>query len=90
MLSYSLGGQTQDARSAYIENARENEIISVEQIDNPARPGFKMRVIKLNRDNPIVKEILLENDLGGFSAPQIPIHYNRLQSLTAFKWYTER
>ena len=58
MLSYNLGGQTQDARSAYIENARENEIISIEQIDNPARLGFKMRVIKLNRDTPIVKEIL--------------------------------
>jgi hypothetical protein len=58
MLSYNLGGRTQDARSAYIENAREAEIVIIEQIDNPARPGFKMRVIKLNRDNPIVKEIL--------------------------------
>lgn len=58
MLSYNLGGQTQDARSAYIENARESEIITIEQIDNPARLGFKMRVIKLNRDTPLVKEIL--------------------------------
>lgn len=58
MLSYNLGGQTQDARSAYIENAREAEIINIDQIDNPARVGFKMRVIKLNRDNTIVKEIL--------------------------------
>ena len=58
MLSYNLGGQTQDARSAYIENAREAEIVSIDQIDNPARPGFKMRVIKLNRENAIVKEIL--------------------------------
>jgi hypothetical protein len=57
MLSYNLGGQTQDDRRAYIESAREAEIINVEQIDNPARPGFKMRVIKLNRDNSIVKEI---------------------------------
>jgi len=58
MLSYNLGGQTQDDRWAYLESARESEIISMEQIDNPARPSFKMRVIKLNRDNPIVKEIL--------------------------------
>lgn len=58
MLSYNLGGQTQDARAAYIENAIESEIINMEQVDNPARPGFKMRVIKLNRENAIVKEIL--------------------------------
>ena len=58
MLSYNLGGQTQDDRRAYIDSAREVEIIKMEQIDNPARPGFKMRVIKLNRDNPIFKEIL--------------------------------
>ncbi|MCL0052960.1 NYN domain-containing protein [Dehalococcoidales bacterium] len=58
MLSYSLGGQTQDDRWSYLESARESGIISIEQIDNPARPGFKMRVIKLNRDHAIVKEIL--------------------------------
>lgn len=58
MLSYLIGGQTDDDRWAYIESAREHEIINLEQIDNPTRPGFKMRVIKLNRDNPIVKEIL--------------------------------
>ncbi len=58
MLSYNLGGQTQDDRWAYIESAREAEIVNIEQIDNPARLGFKMRVIKLNRDNPLVKEIL--------------------------------
>lgn len=58
MLSYLIGGQTQDDRYAYIEHAREAEIITIEQIDNPARPGKKMTVIKLNRDNPVVKEIL--------------------------------
>jgi hypothetical protein len=58
MLSYNLGGQTQDARSTFIENARVNEIISIEEIDNPTRPGYKMRIIKLNRENAIVKEIL--------------------------------
>jgi hypothetical protein len=58
MLSYYLGGQTQDDRWAYLESAREAGVISMEQIDNPARPGFKMREIKLNRENPIVKEIL--------------------------------
>ena len=58
MLSYNLGGQTQDDRWAYIESAREAEIINIEQIDNPARLGFKMRVIKLNRDNSLAKEIL--------------------------------
>jgi len=58
MLSYNLGGQTQDDRWAYLESARESEIISREQIDNPARLGFKMSVIKLNRENPLVKEIL--------------------------------
>ena len=58
MLSYNLGGQTHDDRWAYLESTRESEIIGMEQIDNPARPGFKMRVIKLNRVNPIVKEIL--------------------------------
>jgi uncharacterized LabA/DUF88 family protein len=58
MLSYNMGGQTHDDRWAYIESARESDIINIDQIDNPARPGFKMRVIKLNRDNPIVKEIL--------------------------------
>ncbi len=58
MLFYILGGQTQDDRWAYLESARESGIISMEQIDNPARPGFKMRVIKLNRDNALVKEIL--------------------------------
>lgn len=58
MLSYLIGGQTQDDRYAYIESARESEIISIEQIDNLARPGNKMSVIKLNRDNPVVKEIL--------------------------------
>jgi uncharacterized LabA/DUF88 family protein len=58
MLSYLIGGQTDDDRWAYIESAREAEIVAIEQIDNPARPGFKMSVVKLNRDNPIVKEIL--------------------------------
>lgn len=58
MLSYLIGGQTNDDRWAYIESAREAEIVSIEQIDNPTRPGHRMRVIKLNRDNPIVKEIL--------------------------------
>lgn len=58
MLSYNLGGQTQDDRWAFLESARESDIVKIEQIDNPARPGFKMRIIKLNRDNPIVKEIL--------------------------------
>lgn len=58
MLSYLIGGQTDDDRWAYIESAREAEIVSVEQVDNPARPGHQMRVIKLKRDNPIVKEIL--------------------------------
>lgn len=58
MLPYNLGGQTQDARWAYIESAREAEIISIEEIDNPARLGFKMRVIKLKRDSSLVKEIL--------------------------------
>jgi len=58
MLSYLIGGQTDDDRWAYIESAREAEIVNIEQIDNPARPGYQMRVIKLNRDNPIVKEIL--------------------------------
>ena len=58
MLSYNLGGQTQDDRWAYLESARESEIINREQIDNPARLGFKMSVIKLRRDNPLVKEIL--------------------------------
>jgi hypothetical protein len=58
MLSYNLGGQTQDDRWAYLEHAREAAIINIEQIDNPARLGFKMRVVKLNRSNPIVKEIL--------------------------------
>jgi uncharacterized LabA/DUF88 family protein len=58
MLSYLIGGQTQDDRYAYIESARESGIISIEQIDNPARPGKKMSAIKLNRDNPVVKEIL--------------------------------
>jgi uncharacterized LabA/DUF88 family protein len=58
MLAYNIGGQTQDDRYAYIESARESGIIGVEQIDNPARPGKKMSVIKLNRDNPVVKEIL--------------------------------
>jgi len=58
MLSYNLGGQTQDDRRAYLEGARESGIINIEQIDNPARLGFKMRVIKLNRDNPIVREII--------------------------------
>ena len=59
MLSYNLGGRTQDDRRAYLESARESSVISIEEIDNPARPGFKMRVIKLSRDNPIVKEILV-------------------------------
>ncbi|MBM3119442.1 MAG: NYN domain-containing protein [Chloroflexi bacterium] len=59
MLSYLIGGQTQDDRWAYIESARESEIITTEKIDNPARPGFKMSIIKLNRENPIVKEILI-------------------------------
>jgi uncharacterized LabA/DUF88 family protein len=58
MLAYNIGGQTQDDRYAYIESARESGIISIEEIDNPARPGKKMSVIKLNRDNPVVKEIL--------------------------------
>jgi len=58
MLSYLIGGQTDDDRWAYIESAREAGIVNIEQIDNPTRPGYQMRVIKLNRDNPIVKEIL--------------------------------
>ncbi len=59
MLSYLIGGQTQDDRWAYIESARESEIITIEKIDNPTRPGFKMSVIKLNREDPVVKEILI-------------------------------
>lgn len=58
MLSYNLGGQIQDDRWAYIESAREAGIVNIEQIDNPTRPGYQMRIIKLNRDNLIVKEIL--------------------------------
>jgi len=58
MRGYNLGGQTHDDRWAYLESAREAEIVNLEQIDNPARPGHQMRVIKLKRDNPIVKEIL--------------------------------
>ena len=58
MLSYLIGGQTDDDRWAYIESARETEIVNIEQIDNPTRPGYQMRIIKLKRDNPIVKEIL--------------------------------
>jgi len=58
MLSYLMGGQTADDRRVYVENAREQGIVTIESIDNPARPGFKMSIIKLNRDNPVVKEIL--------------------------------
>lgn len=58
MLSYNLGGQTHDDRWAYLESGRESGIVNIDEIDNPARLGFKMRVLKLNRDNPIVKEIL--------------------------------
>ena len=58
MLSYSLGGQTQDARTAHIESALASEIIKIEEMDNPVRPGYKMRAIKLNRANALVKEIL--------------------------------
>lgn len=58
MLAYHLGGQTHDDRWACLETARESGILSIEQIDNPARPGFKMRIVKLNRENQLVKEIL--------------------------------
>lgn len=61
MLSYGLGGQTQDDRNAFLEEARESGIINIEEIDNPVRLGYKMRVIKLNRGNLIVKEILARN-----------------------------
>ena len=64
MLSYLIGGQTDDDRWAYIESAREAEIVSIEQIDNPARSGHQMRIIKLKRDNPIVKEILARKWFG--------------------------
>ncbi len=42
MLSYLIGGQTDDDRWAYIESTREHEIVNIEQIDNPARPTFKL------------------------------------------------
>lgn len=58
MLSYLIGGQTNDDRRACIESAREAGIVNIEQIDNPTRPGYQMRIIKLNRDNALVKEIL--------------------------------
>ena len=58
MLAYRLGGQTHDDRWAHVETARELGIITIEQIDNPVRLGFKMRVIKLNRNHQLVKEIL--------------------------------
>lgn len=58
MPSYRLGGQTGDDRFAYLETARELDIIAFEEIDNPTRPGYKMRAIKLNRENELVKEIL--------------------------------
>ena len=58
MLSYSLGGQSRDDRIAYLETAKESEIVSIEPMDNPVRPGYTMRIIKLNRKNPLVKEIL--------------------------------
>lgn len=58
MLSYGIGGQTSDDRWAFLESARENEIITIDTIDNPTRPGFKLATVKLNRDNPIVREIL--------------------------------
>jgi hypothetical protein len=58
MPSYRLGGQTKDDRFSYLETARESGIVAIEEIDNPARPGYKMWVVKLNREAPIVKEIL--------------------------------
>lgn len=58
MPSYRLGGQTSDDRFAYLETARELDILKIEETDNPARPGSKMRVVKLNRENQLVKEIL--------------------------------
>jgi uncharacterized LabA/DUF88 family protein len=58
MLSYNLGGQTNDDRWSNIESAKEADIVVIETVDNPVRPGFKMRVLKLNRNNSLVKEVL--------------------------------
>ncbi len=58
MPSYRLGGQTKDDRYSYLETARESGIAVTEEIDNPTRPGYKMWIIKLNREAAVVKEIL--------------------------------
>lgn len=58
MASYFIGGQSRDDRFAYMETAREMGVIILYDIDNPTRPGYKMNAVKLNRENPVVKEIL--------------------------------
>jgi len=58
MPSYRLGGASRDDRFAYLEMARESDIIEVYEMDNPMRPGTPMSCVRLKRDNDIVSEVL--------------------------------
>lgn len=58
MLSYRLGGLTDDDRYAYLETARERGIVVYEEADDARRPGQKVQAVRLNREHDLVKEIL--------------------------------
>lgn len=61
ILDASFGcGETQEDKETFLGNASDEGVIETKDIPNPKVPGRTVTIIKLNRQNTLVKSILLQ------------------------------
>ncbi|MFQ5875037.1 MAG: NYN domain-containing protein, partial [Dehalococcoidia bacterium] len=65
LLSPAWGaGNTELDRAMFLSDAEEKGIMEFDTVDNPKVPGKKTTIVRLNRDNEIVKELLPDTGKG--------------------------